>query len=282
MKQIIDVTKVVNDISEGLNRIPAYLLIFGVCVLFFLSTTYTIMMVKTVPISLVLFFVAVLVTLCYAVKKVEEHGNHPKENFQPVEDRQLQIFQYIKILYLSEEKEKPFYSRFIKRLNQKFPVYDEAVIFQLNSFSQQQEQCPCGFRSSGIIDLRILHPWIETRFDAKEDEKAPHSEKHSIKKQSNAYLILCHAINNIQPGDDFENMAIEIKKDTKYARIVVDFSSLPIIEFEEKPKAYITENNIKTPIGLEEYSSNIYSATKNDLKKGQYLRIEWKVDWDKL
>lgn len=279
---------IIKALAEGLKQKPAYLLIFAIWVSFLMfgfgTGAYGIIYDKPIPLYLSFSsFVVALIVAAYVVKIVEVQGLTQVEK---IEDFGFQKLAYIKILYLSkmEGGKNPIYHRTIERLgNEEVSVFDEFVFYSLNIYSQEHEQYSCEFRSSGIIDLRIVHPWKEKlAFPDKDAQFQKGYMKQTINESSNVYYIVCHHYNGLQPGH--EDIGMRMDEDTKYARLVVDFSSIPNSEliFKERPKAILRTENEEKSIGIIEKKPSIYSTSQGDLKKGQFLRIDFKIDWEKL
>jgi hypothetical protein len=193
---------------------------------------------------------------------------------------------YVKVLYLkrNEPGQKPVYQRVVKRLKgESVVVFDEEVYYSMSVFPREQERYSYTFRSSGVVDLRTVHPWVEhLRFADKGDNLIEGRVSQTVDLPSNVYLVVSHHCNGLQPGD--EDVAMRADFDTSYARLVVDFSSLPNIDslFKERPTAKFREGNSETLLGIEEYAPGIFSVTHKDIKKDSVLRIDFKIAWEKL
>jgi len=96
------------------------------------------------------------------------------------------------------------------------------------------------------------------------------------------YSFVSHYVNGLQPGH--EDIGTKMERDTRYARVVFDMSSIPGAGslFKTRPKAYLCTGELREAVGIEEYSPEIYSVTRSDLKEGQVLRIEFAFDWTRI
>ena len=246
--------------------------------------------------------VLVLLVFCFAVvfgvvrgrelnvlNLVRIGPRRPVGDGHPPEERgalRYQKLMYVKILHLSQmgAGKNPVYRRVVERLGgEEVPVFDEAVYYGLNIFSRQEQKYSTVFRSSGIVDLRIGHPWKEKlEFPDKDAQVLRNIVRQTVKGPSNVYLTVSHHYNGLQPGH--EDIGVRMDQDTQHARLVVDFSSIPNSQllFRERPKAVLRTGNEEKPIGIIEYSPTIFSTAQNDLKEGQVLRIDFKIDWDWL
>ena len=71
--------------------------------------------------------------------------------------------------------------------------------------------------------------------------------------------------------------------DTDHARLVVDFSSIPEAQLIFKDVQAISRiGNQEEPIGVEECKPSLFTCSDDQLKEGQVLRIDFKIDWDKV
>jgi hypothetical protein len=77
---------------------------------------------------------------------------------------------------------------------------------------------------------------------------------------------------------------MRMDEDSVYARLIVDFSSLPYLHpiFLENPQGVLSTGEKEMPVGVIQYSSSVYSISKKYLKKGQVLRMDFKIKWEKL
>jgi hypothetical protein len=277
-----------SKVIDGLRTRPAYLLIFGLCVLFVLFggvSTY-VGFYKDKPLPLVLgfsSFLAALVSGLLVIRFVEVRGTAAA----PVAEAPLvyQKLLYIKVLHLSkmEEGKPPVYTRSIERLGKEIPVYDELVFYSLNVYSKPQENFTFTFRSSGVADPRPVHPWVgKLEFSDKDSQAILNMVQANVNKSSHSYAVISHHFNGLQPGH--EDVATKLDRDALYARLVVDFSSIPGAAglFKSHPKGSLRTGDATEPLGIEEYSPAIYSVTRDNVKEGQVLRIEFALDWTKL
>lgn len=277
-----------SKIIDGLRTRPAYLLIFGLCVLFVLfggvSTYVGFSKDRTLPLVLgFCSFLAALISGLLVIRFVEVPGTAvtPVSEEAPVYEKLL----YIKVVHLSKmvDGKPPFYSRVVERLGKEIPVYDELVYYSLNIFSKPQENFTFTFRSSGVPDPRPVHPWVgKLEFSDKDSQLIQNMVQANVNKSCRTYAVVSHHFNGLQPGH--EDVATKMDRDTLYARLVVDFSAVPGAAgiFKSHPKGSLRTGDASEPLGIEEYSPDIFAVTRNNLKEGQVLRIEFSLDWTKL
>jgi hypothetical protein len=193
---------------------------------------------------------------------------------------------YVKVIHLKREKagQKPFYRRTIERLDgETVDVFDEEIYYSVTAFPGNEKHYSYTFRSSGIVDPRTIHPWEEhLSFADKGAQRIKEVVSQLVDTPSNVYIVVSHHYNGLQLGH--ENVAMRADSDTSYGRLVVDFSSLPNVDslFMERPKAKLREGNIERSLGIEEFSSAIFSVAHDGMKKDSVLRIEFRIAWEKL
>ena len=283
--------KVFEKIVEGLKKEPAYLLIFGISALFFLvgvgSSTYGIATGKDA--ALYTGFassVAALLAAVYVIKTVVD--KHPAGSVDKAEQTKKLVVQrltYIKVIHMSkkEPEREPIYHRVIERLKHKsIPVYDEEIFFTVVVYSSEQPTHKWDFRSSGVVDPRNVFPWkSKLEFADKGLGDDENYIPQTITTPSNACMSMCHVFNGLQPGN--EDLAMKMSCDTDHARLVVDFSSIPEAQLIFKDVQAISRiGNQEEPIGVEECKPSLFTCSDDQLKEGQVLRIDFKIDWDKV
>lgn len=282
--------KLMGQVVEGLKQKPAYLLIFGIDLLFVLFgiATGAVGVARNQETPLILGFCSfalALIVAAFVVKIVHVAPVAAPEPVQP-QERRIQKLMYVKIEHLSKREDgKPaIYHRRVPRLGQDpIPVYDEAIFYGLTLVDRETPYYDVSYRSSGVVDLRVAHPWREKLvFPDRGAEHLSNIVRQRIEPSSNGYLVVSHHLNGLQPGN--EDVATRMDEDTVYARLVVDFSSLAAGEkgFLQRPKAWLRTGNDDKSLGLEEYEPLVYSVSKENLKQGQVMRIDFAFDWNQL
>jgi hypothetical protein len=277
------------QIIAGLSAKPEYLLIFGLCSLFVLFggvSTYVGFKYKDSSLPLILgfsSFLAALVSglLVIYIERVRRTPAVPALEEPPVYEKLL----YVKVLHLSkmQDDKPPVYSRVVERLSKEISIYDELVYYSLNVFSKSQENFSFSFSSSGVADPRPVHPWVgKLGFAYRDSQFFEKTVQSTVNKSSRTYAVVSHHFNGLQPGH--EDVQTKVDRDTRYARLVVDFSSIPgaAALFKVRPKAFLRTDDLSEPLGIEEYTPEIFAVTRDNVKEGQVLRIEFSLDWTKL
>jgi hypothetical protein len=277
-----------SKIIDGLRTRPAYLLIFGLCVLFVLfggvSTYVGFSKDRTLPLVLgFCSFLAALISGLLVIRFVEVPGSF----VTPVPEEPLvyEKLLYVKVLHLSKMQDgnPPIYSRVVERLGKEISIYDELVYYSLNVFSKSQENFSFSFSSSGVADPRPVHPWVgKLGFAYRDSQFFEKTVQSTVNKSSHTYAVVSHHFNGLQPGH--EDVQTKVDRDTRHARLVVDFSSIPgaAALFKVRPKAFLRTDDLSESLGIEEYTPEIFAVTRDNVKEGQVLRIEFSLDWTKL
>ena len=79
--------------------------------------------------------------------------------------RRFRKLLYVKVNFLANQKTQaaPFYKRTVERLDgpeRIVPVFDEAVYYTLKLFPEQRTLGPEQDSSSGVVDPRLVIPWL--------------------------------------------------------------------------------------------------------------------------
>jgi len=206
-------------------------------------------------------------------------------DIQKSKNRQLYKFVYIKTYSLSAMREgaPPVTHKFVKRLNREVAVFDEFHMFKLSIFKTERKKHRVGDRSSGVVDMQILHPWQNVAFsDAGAAQKEDVIDQ-VIKKPSAVFFTRSMYYNGFQPGN--EQFAIKMEQDTDEARIVMDFTSIQNIRkiIKGSPKGIIRKGDVEEEAMAGETSEQgIYQIGASKLDEGDVLRVDFTIDWSQV
>jgi hypothetical protein len=195
-------------------------------------------------------------------------------------------FVYVRIVHLHKVRPgtEPVCRAYVKRLGESIDVFDEFHLFRLNIFHHPRTLFTCKDRTSGAVDIQILHPWQESlHFPDRGASELRGYVEQAINKPSSVFLTKSMYYNALQAGH--EDIAMRIEEDTDEARLMVDFSSLPAHEamLLEAPVGYLRgEDDEEVAVGVAKPYAGVYSISYSDMKKGQVIRMELKIAWDKL
>lgn len=193
---------------------------------------------------------------------------------------------YVRIVHLRKRMPgaAPVCRSYIRRLGRWVDVFDEYHLFRLNIFYKERGEVHCKDRTSGAVDLQILHPWQEAlHFPDKGAAEVEGYVEQAIKKSSAVFLTKSIYYNALQPGH--EDIGMRIDSNTEEARLMVDFSSLPEHEamLLDAPVGYLCgDDDEEVSLGVASPYPGVYTISGQDMKAGQVVRMEFKIAWDRL
>jgi hypothetical protein len=200
------------------------------------------------------------------------------------EKGQLYKLAYIKMVYLSRRAEgkAPIYKFFSKRLDKEIDVFDEFHFYRLNMFQTDQKDFSSYDRSSGTVDLMVIHPWqAELHFDDPGGKEVPHLVQQKL-APGRIFFTRTMFFNGFQKGN--EDFMVKMEKDTHEAKLIADFSSIPNYQqiIKTTPQGKIKSGQTEQQaIGVIE-SGGIYILQKENLKKDDVLILKFDIDWEKV
>jgi hypothetical protein len=190
---------------------------------------------------------------------------------------------YVKVNYLSDKTSAahPFYERVVNRLDpedRNIAVYDEAVYYTLEMFPTRRAIEGRKDSSSGVVDSRMLVPWrpeLASRDDNRDFVDLEPAD------DSDTLLTVSHFENGLQGRH--QDFATAVPEGAEYARLVVDFSSVPGAHlFISAEKACVTTSDDREiPIGFTPCGGSIFMASHTPTGKGQKLRMYFTFDWSR-
>lgn len=199
-------------------------------------------------------------------------------------DKQEYKYVYIKVVHLTKKSEGalPVYRAHVGRLKRDVDVYDEYHYFRLNLFRWPRSTFTCTDRSSGVVDLQILHPWNDEGKLVFTDVGAallPGMVSQTVNKKSNVFFTKSIYYNGLQ--QDNENLAMKMEHDTAEARMIVDFSSIPHCDvLVPMPSAVERAGEKETQVTVRRLAPGIFSVAAKDVKKETVLRMDYDFAWD--
>lgn len=189
---------------------------------------------------------------------------------------------YVKMYHLRSQVEgkPPAYRKRISRLAKEVDVFDEFHCYRLNILHQSEPDFQVGDRTSGTVDMLILHPWQELSFPDREAETLEKHLAQVLTQNSDIFFTRSVYYNAFQRGHEYYSMRME--QDTDEARLLVDFSTLPNFEHIVRgtPQSLVDNGRSTRGIGTIELQRGIYMATGTNLKKDSVMRIDFVIDWN--
>jgi hypothetical protein len=197
--------------------------------------------------------------------------------------RRFRKLLYVKVNFLANQKTHaaPFYKRTVERLDEPeriVPVFDEAVYYTLKLFPEKRTLGPEQDSSSGVVDPRLVIPWLnEVEFHNEGAQRVKSLVDVEAKADSDTMLSVSHFLNGLQRrNQDFCTYADE---DAESLRLVVDFSSIPnahdLITMDGA-QLLLEKRPVETDdVVCRRCSESVYMAHCKDVKKGSLLKMEF-------
>jgi len=207
----------------------------------------------------------------------------------PMEARTHRKILYVKVVYLSDRAAtgaEPFYERVVNRLetaDRNVPVYDEAIFYTLELFPKKRAIEGRRDNSSGVADTSIVIPWRdEVPFNDDTERTDKRIVMVDVPEDTDTLLTVSHFENGLQ-GKEHQDFATKIPEDAEYARLVVDFSSIPgASQFISPRYACVSSESVDgTRVGIIPHGESVYAAIAKPSGKGQRLKMYFNFDWSK-
>lgn len=193
---------------------------------------------------------------------------------------------YVKFLYIIPERLPCSYEKYIRRLDQKVPIWTESVHYGFNRFNQINNDLEVVSSSKkGIVDLQVVYPWKTKRLSHSTRLLNPHMISERL-SGSDIYMTVGTYCNGFREGE--EDFAIMAEHPTKVGRLIIDFSSIPNLDllFEKEPNAYRysdPKQRKHTPIyGIQQVNKGVYSIEASNLEMGEIIELDFHINWDYL
>lgn len=193
---------------------------------------------------------------------------------------------YVRFQYIRPKDYPPVYLKKISRLNQEIPIHSELTLYRFNKFNKECEVEITDSSTEGVIDdLRVVYPWTPRFVTHKSRSNDPKEISRKV-SGSDTYMTISTYCNGFQDGE--EDYAIMAEYDTKTARLIVDFSSIPDLDqlFTKPPDAYRyfdPEKKKETPIsGILQISPGVYMIEALNMKRTEIIELDFHVDWEHM
>jgi hypothetical protein len=197
-------------------------------------------------------------------------------------ERQDYKYSYIKIIHLTRNNgtNPPVHRAYIPRLGQYVDVFDEYNHYRLNIFPRKRPYTSTN-RTSGVCDLRIVFPWRdeeELDFSDRDSGKIPSVISQTVDVESKVHFTNSINFNGLQPGNEY--LAMRMEYDTREARMLVDFSSIPNCEvLVSMPTAVVRVKNHERKINVYQVATGVFMVCESKLQKDAVLRMDFRFNW---
>jgi hypothetical protein len=200
-------------------------------------------------------------------------------------DRQDYKYSYIKVIHLTRNDgtNAPVYRAYVPRLDREVTVFDEYNHYRLNIFPRKRPYTSTN-RTSGVCDVRIIFPWREEEgleFSDKGSGKVADVISQTMDVESKVHFTNTINYNGLQPGN--EDLAMKMEYDTREARMIVDFSSIPNCEAViPMPVAVVRVKNRERRINVHQLATGVFMVCESMLQKEAVLRMDFCFNWTKI
>jgi hypothetical protein len=196
---------------------------------------------------------------------------------------------YVKVNLLANRKTQPtpFYNRVVDRLDasdRSVPVYDEAVFYTLKLFPQMRVQSAEQDQSRGVVDARLVVPWLKTLDPHSAEIGAdPHAVDMESAMPTDTMCSVSHFLNALQGST--QSFCTYADDDADSLRLVVDFSSIPQAAARiQMDRVRLTDGNASIEsddLKFEQCTDTVFMAHCRNAKKGYLLTMDFTFkDWD--
>jgi len=213
---------------------------------------------------------------------------------------------YVKFLHLRDRQTSaPVYHKFIPRLNQEIPVYDEFLMLRTMTFKMPMKGHKLYGRSTGVVDLLpVFPPRCRLIVNDMGSIGLPNVVDHLETRESLLSQAAFHYVNGFQRTQ--EELGFLVMEDCDQAVMAIDMTSLPVrpdrllradpcayhIRYEEdvmverrldcslsSTGAYLVDSR-KSGAGAEDVAG--WSPTDHMLLKNDKIEVRFSVDWAAL
>jgi hypothetical protein len=196
--------------------------------------------------------------------------------------RRYQKLLYVKVTHLRTKAADtaPVYRRNVERLAEDIrmvDVYDEAVYYTLELFSSKKKVERRTDQSSGVVDPRMMIPLrYPLVFGDKFAGRAANTAQMEVSDETDTLLTVSHFVNGLQGRE--QEFASRVEEDADYARMIVDFSSIPDARtFVQQQSAWVRRDDQDQAAKVESLGESIYMVSCEDAKAGDYLGMSFTI-----
>jgi hypothetical protein len=189
---------------------------------------------------------------------------------------------YVKVTYLREKTAgaTPVYHREVERLAEEtrtVDVYDEAVYYTLEIFPSKKKIERRTDQSSGVVDPRMIIPLrYPLVFGDKFAARAANTAQMDVDGETDTLLTISHFENGLQGNE--QNFASRVEEDAEYARMIVDFSSIPDARTRVLPgSAWLRREGKDEKTELMTLGDSMYMVSCEEAKAGDYLGMSFTI-----
>lgn len=229
-------------------------------------------------------FTAAYSTTAEFAEKLESHLGHLVNEIAAPQGplRRYRKLLYVKVTYLRERitGAPPVYCRNVERLAEDVrmvDVYDEAVYYTLELFPAKKKPERRTDQSSGAVDPRMIIPLkYPLVFGDKYAARAVNTAQMELDGETDTLLTISHFENGLQGNE--QEFATRVEEDAEYARMIVDFSSIPDASRLVLPgAAWVRRQGRDEAVQVVTLGESVYMVSCEDAKAGDYLGMNFAI-----
>ena len=156
-------------------------------------------------------------------------------------------------------------------------VYDEAVYYTLELFPSRKKVDRRTDQSSGVVDPRMMIPlqYPLTSGD-KFAGRAANTAQMDVTGETDTLLTVSHFVNGLQGTE--QEFASRVEEDAEYARMIVDFSSIPDADkLVQQRSAWVRRDGKDQAATADSLGQSIYLVSCESAKAGDYLGMSFTI-----
>jgi hypothetical protein len=199
--------------------------------------------------------------------------------FRWVKQRNIQLYKlaYVEVVHLAGPDDAPVYTVSVPRLgpgSSDVDVRDEVHLFRLNVFPDKRSGFHTRDRTSGTVDLLMLHPFKDKlSFTDRGAATVPGVLQQTLEDSTSVVFTKANYYNGLSSGH--QDFGVKMECDTVEARLIVDFSSLPDRARVCSPRGSLVRGPREEAKGVVEIRPSVYSLEAHDLKEDDVLRFDF-------
>jgi len=187
---------------------------------------------------------------------------------------------YVKVTYLRTKAAgaAPVYRRNVERLAddvRMVDVYDEAVYYTLEIFPSKKKVERRTDQSSGVVDPRMVIPLqYPLEVGDKYAARAADTAQMEVRGETDSLLTISHFENGLQGSE--QEFCTRVEEDAEYARMIVDFSSIPDAKkLVQQRSAWVRRDGKDQVAQILALGDSIYMVSCEDARAGDYLGMSF-------
>ncbi len=185
---------------------------------------------------------------------------------------------------------EPVYKKYISRLQQEKEVFDEAQFAELVIYSGKPDSNMAYNygQSQATIDMSIIAPRQDCSNEVQElqeDDSMSNQARGYIDMNSNVFYSVTNFINAFQKGYTYYQTRAD--QSITLARLIVDFSSLPVFKTIQKTeptaKRYNERKKADTnAVSVTQIKPGIYQCAMDTMLPGDVVVMNFDINWNNI